>query len=135
MLFLVFGAPRSATSSAGELPVHRTCPPGNKRTPYATVRFDAALAQAKRVIYGRRYTIQGQTIVLGPRNTDLAAAMRIDGSSSLIPGMRRWYKLMERRCGAHTPSGAWALQFDVPTNAPDFSPYFIVRSSRAWYVF
>jgi len=133
LLLAVCGA-GGATSSSDPLPLHRECPPGNERTPYPTVRFDAAFAQAKRALYGQRVTIQGQTLVLGPRNTDLAAAMRVE-NLSLVPGMQRWYKVMQHRCGAHAPAIAWAFEFDVPTNAPDFSPAYVVRTARAWYVF
>jgi hypothetical protein len=122
-------------NSAGQLPLHRGCPPGNKRTPYPPARFDEAVAAVKRVVYGQRYTIQGQTVVTTPRNSPLVAAMWVDGRSSLIPGMRTWYKVMQRRCGQHTPYLAWAFEFAIPTNAPDFSPYFVVKTARAWHVF
>jgi hypothetical protein len=134
LVVLGIGAAGSASSSSGQPPLHRGCPPGNKRTPYPPVGFDAAFAQAKRALYGQRANIQGQTYVFGPRNTQLGAAMRGE-NLSLVPGMQRWYKVMQRRCGSHTPYMAWAFEFDVPTNAPDFSPYFVVRTARAWYVF
>jgi hypothetical protein len=132
---LVVCAAGGAARDAKRLPLHRSCPPGNKRTPYPPVQFDVALAQAKRALYGRRVSAQGQTYVLGPRNTSLAAVMRVQ-NLALVPGMQRWYAAMERRCGSHTPYLAWAFQFDVPTIiAGDFSPMFVVRGARAWYVF
>ena len=124
-----------AANSAGQLPLHRGCPPGNTRTPYQHPRFDEAVAAAKQVVYGQRYTEQGQTIVTSPRNTRLVAAMEVVRGNTLIPGMPGWYKMMQRRCGRHTPSQGWAFEFASPTNAPDFSPYFVIKTVRAWYVF
>jgi hypothetical protein len=125
----------SASSSSGQLPLHRTCPPGNYRTPYPPVTFDAALAQARRALYGQRISVQGRTYVLGPGNTALSAAMRVT-NRALVPGMLRWYKVMQRRCRSHTPYLAWAFQIEVPSIiAGDFHPSFVVRTKRAWYVF
>jgi hypothetical protein len=89
------------------------CPPGNKRTLYSLPRFDEAVAVVKRVVYGQRYTIQGQTLVTTPRNSPLVAAMWVE-NLSLVPGMRSWYKRMQRRCGQHTPCLAWAFEFGIP---------------------
>ena len=123
-----------AARSAGQLPLHRVCPPARFRPPYPP-RLDEAVVVAKRIAYGQRYTEQGQTIVTSPRNTRLVAAMEVNRHATLIPGMTRWYAVMERRCGKRTPVQAWAFEFSFPTNAPDFSPYFVVKTAQAWYVF
>jgi hypothetical protein len=131
---LAVGAAGSAASKAAQPPLHRSCPPGGNRT-YQAVSFEAAFAQAKRELYGQRRNVQGHTYVLGPSNTSLAAAMRVQ-NLALVPGMQRWYAVMQHRCGSHTPYLAWAFQFDVPTIiAGDFGPSFVVRTRRAWYVF
>jgi hypothetical protein len=50
--------------------------------------------------------------------------------------MERWYKMMQRRCGSHTPYLAWAFAFNVPTIvASNYALYFVVRGQRGWYVF
>jgi hypothetical protein len=131
---VVSTAAGGATNSAKQLPLRRGCPPANFRPPRPP-GFSEAVAIAKRVVYGQRYTEQGQTIVTTPRNTRLVAAMEIDRGVTLIPGMPRWYALMQRRCGKRTPLHAWAFEFAIPTNAPDFSPAFVVKTARAWYVF
>lgn len=132
---LTVGAAGSASSASPQPPLHRSCPPGNKRTPYLPAGFDAALAHAKRALYGERFNIQGQTYVTSPRNTELVAAMRVE-DLSLVPGMQALFKQMQRRCGNHTPYAAWAFTFHRYFQiVPDFVPYFVVRSSRGWYVF
>jgi hypothetical protein len=82
---LAAGATGGASSSSGQPPLHRECPPGNKRTPYPPATFGAALVQAKRVLYGQRANIQGQTYIYGPRNTQLFAAMQVQ-DLALVPG-------------------------------------------------
>jgi len=123
-----------AADRARQLPLRRSCPPANFRPSYPP-GIDEAVALAKRVVYGQRYTMQGQTIVTSPCNTRLVAAMELDRGVTLIPGMLRWYAVMQRRCGKRTPFHAWAFEFAIPTNAPDFSPSFVVKTARAWYVF
>jgi len=125
------GAARTATP----VPLHRGCPPGNQRTPLLRSAFPAALAQAKREIYGQRFNIQGQAFVTSARNTSLVAAMRVQ-KLSLVPGMRALYKQMRTRCEVHTPHIAWAFIFHSDFNiVPDYAPVFIVRTKESWFVF
>ena len=99
-VLVAVAAAGGAADSAGQLPLRRSCPPANFRPPYPP-GIDEAVAVAKRVVYGQRYTMQGQTIVTSPRNTRLVAAMELDRGVTLIPGMLRWYAVMQRRAQAH----------------------------------
>lgn len=75
LVALAAAASGSAGTDSSQPPLHRSCPPGDSGTPYLPVRFDAALAQAKRALYGQRFSIQGQTYIAGLRNTELVAAV------------------------------------------------------------
>jgi hypothetical protein len=135
VVVLATGAAGSASSNSAQPPLHRVCPPGNGRTPYLRASFDDALRQVKRVVYGQKITEQGQTVITSPRNTDLSASMHVQRGVTLVPAMQAWYRVMQHRCRSHTPPVAWGFDFAIPTNAPDFSPYFLVRAKNGWYVF
>lgn len=132
---LAIGATGGASSSEDEAPPRRGCPPGDEGATYPATSYEGALAQAKRAVYGRRFSIQGHTYIASPRNTQLVAAVHVQ-NLSLVPGMRKLFSVMHRRCGKHTPYTAWSFTFHRFFEiVPDYWPYFVVRASNGWYVF
>ncbi len=125
---LGIGAPRSGADRSR---LHRGCPEGERQI----VSFGAALAVAKRAVYGQRFDIQGQTYVSNGRNTQLVSGMLIE-NLSLVPGMRTLYRVMRKRCAKRTPYDAWAFSFHRAFEiVPDYEPVFVARTTRGWYVF
>jgi hypothetical protein len=131
---LAIGAAGCA-SSARQEPLHRACPPGGSGDTYPATRYDEALAAAKRAAYGQRFSIQGHAYVSNAHNTELVSAVLVQ-NLSLVPGMRKLFSVMHRRCRKHTPYLAWSFTFHRFFEiVPDYVPYFVVRSSHGWYVF
>jgi hypothetical protein len=134
-LALAIGGAGSGSSGATQPPLHRGCPPGGSGATYPTTTYEAALVQAKRAAYAQRFSIQGQAYASNAQNTELVSAVRVQ-NLSLVPGMRKLFSVMHRRCGKHTPYIAWSFTFHRFFEiVPDYWPYFVVRSSDGWYVF
>jgi len=68
---LAMGASGSASSTAGQLPLDRSCPPGGRGSKYPRTNFEGALAQARRAAFGQRFRIQDRTYISSPQNTAL----------------------------------------------------------------
>jgi len=131
-IVLVFAVGIGAPPSGADTDrLHRGCPEGERQP----VSFGAALAFAKRSVYGQRFDIQGEVYVSNGRNTQLISGMLVE-NLPLVPGMRALYRTMHRRCGKRTPNDAWAFSFHRSFEiVPDYEPVFVVRTTRGWYVF